>query len=108
MSDASNPLVYGVVLLLLSMLPLVLLSLTSFIKISIVFSILRSALGGGQLPSAAITAVVSMVLTAYVMSPVFSGFLGNINFKKVDNIEYLIKEVKKNSEPLLVLSLIHI
>jgi type III secretion protein R len=43
---------------------------TSFVKISVVFSILRNALGAGQVPSGTIVAAFSAILTLYVMAPV--------------------------------------
>ena len=82
LAHSSSPFAYGLVLLLLSIIPLVLLSLTSFIKFSVVFSILRSALGAGQLPSAAITSLVALILTAYVMLPVFSEISLNLQNQK--------------------------
>lgn len=50
--------------------PLVFMAATSFVKISVVFSILRNALGIGQTPSGAVIAVLAAVLTFYVMTPV--------------------------------------
>lgn len=45
---------------------------TSYIKVSIVFSMLRNGLGAQQLPSGLVVMVLSLALTLYVMSPVFS------------------------------------
>ena len=44
-SDLSNPVVMVIVLGALSLAPFVLIMLTSFVKISVVLSILRNALG---------------------------------------------------------------
>ncbi len=63
---------YVVVLGALGLLPLVLMACTSYLKISIVFSILRNALGGGQIPSQAMSGVIALVLTVFTMSPVFT------------------------------------
>ncbi|HEX7478222.1 MAG TPA: EscR/YscR/HrcR family type III secretion system export apparatus protein [Polyangiales bacterium] len=57
-------------LVLLGLLPFVLLATTSFAKLSIVFSVLRNALGTGQVPSGMVVTVLSAILTAYVMAPV--------------------------------------
>lgn len=54
----------------LSLLPLVFMTATSFVKISVVFSILRSALGTAQVPSGIIIAALSAILSLYVMAPV--------------------------------------
>lgn len=102
LAHSSSPLTYGLILLLLSVIPLILLSLTSFIKFSVVFSILRSALGGGQLPSAAITSLVALILSSYVMLPVFSEIsvnLQNSKNRKTDlNSVFLL--LKDSSSPL--------
>ena len=45
---------------------------TSFVKFSVVFAILRSALGLQQVPPPAVTTGLALVLTVYVMAPVGS------------------------------------
>ncbi|MFK7992280.1 MAG: type III secretion system export apparatus subunit SctR [Sandaracinaceae bacterium] len=55
---------------LLTALPLIFMTTTSYVKISVVFSILRNALGTGQVPSGAVIAALSGILTLYVMAPV--------------------------------------
>jgi type III secretion protein R len=60
----------GVVLLALALIPIAGIATTSFVKLSIVFSILRNALGIGQTPSGTIIAVLAGALTYYVMAPV--------------------------------------
>lgn len=53
----------------LSVLPFLLLMLTSFVKVSVVLSILRSAIGGGQVPPASIVTGLAVILTLYIMAP---------------------------------------
>jgi flagellar biosynthetic protein FliP len=55
---------------LLSVLPAILLMMTSFTRIIIVFSILRQALGTPQTPSNQILLGLSLFLTLFIMSPV--------------------------------------
>lgn len=55
---------------LLSLLPLLLLTATSFAKLSIVLSLLRNALGTPEIPSGAIVTALALVLSGYVMAPV--------------------------------------
>ena len=55
---------------LLSLLPLLLLTATSFAKLSIVLSLLRNALGTPEIPSGAIVTALALVLSAFVMAPV--------------------------------------
>jgi len=55
---------------LLGFLPFVLLATTSFAKLTIVFGLLRNALGAGDIPSGAVVFVAAGLLSAYVMLPV--------------------------------------
>ncbi|MDD9967013.1 MAG: flagellar type III secretion system pore protein FliP [Myxococcales bacterium] len=55
---------------LLSLLPFVLLATTSFVKMSVVLSALRSALGFGAVPSAMVVTVLAGLLSVHVMAPV--------------------------------------
>lgn len=52
-----------------SLLPFLLLMLTSFVKIAVVLSILKSAIGGSQVPPSSIVTGLAMILTVYVMAP---------------------------------------
>ena len=54
----------------LALVPLVLVLVTSFIKISVVLSFLRHALGAPEVPSTVIILAVSVMLSAFVMAPV--------------------------------------
>jgi type III secretion protein R len=54
----------------LALLPLLVMACTCMLKLSIVFTIFRSALGAGQIPSAPISTLLSVVLTVHIMSPV--------------------------------------
>lgn len=67
---AGSPLLLIVLFLGTALLPFFVLSLTSFVKLSVVFSILRNALGAGQFPSAAVVTLLSLVLTLHIMAPV--------------------------------------
>ena len=67
---AGNPLTTLIMLALLSLLPFLLMMSTSFVKFSVVFSILRSALGLQQVPPPAVTMGLALILSIYVMSPV--------------------------------------
>jgi flagellar biosynthetic protein FliP len=55
----------------LSVLPALLMTMTSFTRIVIVLAILRQGLGTQQTPSNSILVGVALILTAFVMSPVF-------------------------------------
>ena len=56
----------------LTLLPSMLLAMTSFVRIVIVLSLLRQALGTAQTPPNTVIVGISMFLTFFVMQPVFS------------------------------------
>ncbi len=65
-----KPLALVVGLALVSLLPFVFMSLTSFVKISTVFQILKSALGAPSVPSNTVIMALSASLTVLAMAPV--------------------------------------
>src|SRR5215471_10081268 len=69
-SQLSNPVVLVIVLGALSLAPFVLMMLTSFIKISVVLSILRNAIGTQQVPPSPVITGLAFILTIFVMTPV--------------------------------------
>ncbi|MEZ4324544.1 MAG: type III secretion system export apparatus subunit SctR [Polyangiales bacterium] len=71
-SFAGQPIVSMVALVALSLLPFAFMTMTSFTKMSVVFSLLRNALGAGQVPSGLIISALAAVLSLYVMAPVFA------------------------------------
>ena len=66
---ASRPLVLVLVMAALSLLPFALLMLTSFVRISVVLSILRSAIGTPSVPPTPVLTGLALVLTLAVMAP---------------------------------------
>lgn len=59
-----------VVLALVAIVPLVVLTLTSFVKISVVLSLVRNAIGAPDAPSGLVITGLSLILTFFVMTPV--------------------------------------
>jgi len=57
-------------LALVALLPLIVLTLTSFVKVSVVLSLLRNAIGSNDAPSGLVITGLSLVLTFFVMAPV--------------------------------------
>jgi flagellar biosynthesis protein FliP len=55
---------------LVAIIPLVVLTLTSFVKLSVVLSLLRNAIGAPDAPSGLVVTGLSLVLTFFVMAPV--------------------------------------
>ena len=66
---ASRPLVLILAMAALSLIPFALLMLTSFVRISVVLSILRSAIGTPSVPPTQVLTGLSLVLTIAVMAP---------------------------------------
>jgi type III secretion protein R len=60
----------GILLALVALLPLIVLTLTSFVKISVVLSLVRNAIGTPDAPNGLVVTGLSLVLTFFVMAPV--------------------------------------
>jgi type III secretion protein R len=69
-SIAARPLVLVGALAALSLLPFIIIMVTSFVKISVVLSIVRSALGTQQIPPTQVITGLAIILTVYIMMPV--------------------------------------
>jgi len=67
---ANRPLILMIALGALGLAPFVLLMVTSFVKISVVLSIVRSALGTQQIPPTQVITGLATILTVYIMMPV--------------------------------------
>jgi type III secretion protein R len=65
----SRPLVLILVMAALSLIPFALLMVTSFVRISVVLSILRSAIGVPSVPPTPVLTGLALVLTLAVMAP---------------------------------------
>src|SRR5262245_66186639 len=66
----SAPLQVVLLLTLLSFLPAILVTMTSFTRITIIFHFLRQALGTQETPSNQILIGLSIFLTMFIMAPV--------------------------------------
>ena len=70
--NTSSPLQIVVLLTLLSFIPAVLVSMTCFTRIIVVFHFLRQALGTQEAPNNQILLGLTMFITLFVMSPTFT------------------------------------
>lgn len=61
---------------LIAIVPLVVLMLTSFVKVSVVLSLLRNAIGATDAPSGLVVMGLSLILTFFVMAPVAVQMIG--------------------------------
>lgn len=108
-SFANKPLVLMMALAAMSLAPFVLLMVTSFVKISVVLSIVRSALGTQQIPPTQVITGLATILTVYIMSPVGQAMFraadaagvtqegGLMNAKTVDT---LVEAANRAKEPM--------
>lgn len=86
-----------------SLLPLIIVMTTAFTKISIVFMLLRNALGLQQTPPAMLLMGVALVLSIFLMAPVFDATFKIIEkennfFNKKISEWYVV--VEKGSQPI--------
>src|SRR5262245_24297637 len=69
-SVVNEPLTLLTLLAAMSLAPFVLIMVTSFVKISVVLSILRNAMGTQQIPPTQVINGLAIILTIYIMYPV--------------------------------------
>lgn len=69
-SLTSRPLILILALAAMGLVPFALMMVTSFVKISVVLSIVRSALGTQQIPPTQVITGLAVILTVYIMAPV--------------------------------------
>ena len=88
-----------VVMSLFSMLPFMFCCMTSFLRFTIVFSMLKTALGTQQVPPSIVIIGLSMILTFYTMGGVFQKMydMGSVPFMKNQD---LIATIDEGSKPL--------
>jgi flagellar biosynthesis protein FliP len=106
-TGAANPVVLVIVLGALALAPFALIMLTSFVKISVVLSILRNALGTQQVPPNQVITGISLILTIFIMAPVVEKMYaeaGNVGdseaiFSEV-SVRQIFEAAKRGREPL--------
>jgi type III secretion protein R len=103
----ANPVVMVIVLGALALAPFIVIMLTSFVKISVVLSILRNALGTQQVPPNQIITGLSFVLTIFIMVPVVRQMYDTVgavaNSKDIfseASVKSIFDASKKAKEPL--------
>jgi len=106
----SRPLVMLTVLAALSMVPFVVMMSTSFVKIAVVLSLIRNALGTQQVPPNIVVTGLALILTIYVMMPV--GYdvyrsAGSVINQGTNqpllsqvSVELMVKAVEQGKEPV--------
>ncbi len=66
----NRPLILMVALAGLALVPFILIMVTSFVKIAVVLSIVRQAVGTQQIPPTQVITGLSIIMTVYIMAPV--------------------------------------
>jgi len=88
-------------LALLSLLPILVVTTTSFLKIAIVLSIVRNALGVQQIPPNMAIYGLALMLTVYVMAPVGSEMADSVSkAPSFTDVRIMLSESQKAAEPL--------
>lgn len=102
MSQGLDPLTLIVVLALLGSVPLLVVMTTSFVKIAVVLSLVRNALGVQQIPPNLALYGLSFIVSIYIMAPVMSNVADAIRAepKATQSIDGLFTAVKKGAEPM--------
>jgi flagellar biosynthetic protein FliP len=104
MEQANNPQDVAVTLQLMLMLTFItiapgfLLLMTSFTRIVIVFSLLRTAMGTAQMPPSQVLVSLALILTFYIMSPVFTEMYNKgfgPYFEEQITFQEMVAEVRK-------------
>ncbi len=88
-----------VVMTAFSLLPFMFCCMTSFLRFTIVFSMLKTALGTQQVPPSIVIIGLSMILTFYTMSGVFQKMYeyGSVPYQSSKNI---VLAIEQGSKPL--------
>lgn len=114
-SVINNPGIMIVLFAVLSLMPFLIVTTTSFVKLSAVISILRSALGTPQIPPNIVVTGLALVLTMMVMMPVLSDILycldeSDINLQTIsesDDITHMLETAIQCITPSLKKFLTH-
>ena len=97
-----DPITLAVVLALMALLPTLVIVTTSFLKIAIVMSLIRNALGVQQIPPNLALYGMAVILTVYIMAPVGNRIYEN-TFQQpqaMKSIEGLVDGLRNGAEPL--------
>lgn len=97
-----DPFYVTVALLALSLAPFVALMVTSFVKLSIVLSLVRNALGIQQIPPNLVINGLALILSLYIMAPVGMDMFDIVNdaFHKNDDFQKILEDAGGAREPL--------
>jgi type III secretion apparatus YscR/HrcR family protein len=86
----------------LALVPFVLMAVTSFVKVSVVLSLVRNAIGAPQAPSDPVLAGISLALTLFVMAPVTREISEQLGAQPADfgSVHGLLAVASVGAEPI--------
>ena len=110
LKDVSPIIQLLIVMATFSLLPFIFVSMTPFLRFTIVFSMLKTAMGTNSVPPAITLIGLSLILTIYTMSPVFDQMYKEyqIPYQKTQNVivsleaaqkplkEYMLKQTRQS------------
>ena len=110
LKDISPVIQLIIVMATFSLLPFIFVSMTPFLRFTIVFSMLKTAMGTNSVPPAITLVGLSLILTIYTMSPVFDQMYKEyqIPYQKTQNVvvsldaaskplkEYMLKQTRQS------------
>ncbi|SEK10074.1 type III secretion protein R [Variovorax sp. OK605] len=97
-----DPITLAFLLALMALLPTVVVVTTSFLKIAVVMSLLRNALGVQQMPPNIALYGMALILSAYIMAPVGAHMYDRLatSPEALRSVPALVSSVREGAEPL--------
>lgn len=97
-----DPITLALLLALLALVPIIVVTTTSFMKIVIVMNLVRNALGVQQIPPNIALYGMALILTAFIMAPIGNRIYDNTmdSSKPLKSVAAFIDTVRTNAEPL--------
>jgi len=86
--NVPNPLIMMLALAVLSLAPFIAMMVTSFVKITVVFSLVRNALSIQQIPPNMVLNGLAMILSVYVMAPVMQQGYRSLRELDIENASF--------------------
>src|SRR5258708_11255961 len=97
-----EPNLIGIIIVVatIGLIPLAVVTMTGFLKISVVLFLIRNALGVQQTPPSLVLYGIAIILTVYVTSPLLGSIYARLNahpvdFSSVENITAMATEIKQ-------------
>ncbi len=97
-----DPISLALLLALLALVPILVVTTTSFLKISIVMTLVRNALGVQQIPPNIALYGMALILTAYIMAPIGNRIYENTlqEPNSLKSVAAFVQSVRTSAEPL--------